>query len=78
AGLEAYLRSGEGKAFLLYLPMGGKVDLEISDPQDSYTLRWIDTDPAQWRDKSTVEGRSKIELDSRGNRSCFALLVMTD
>ncbi len=77
-GMEAYLRSGEGKAFLLYLPMGGKVDLEISDPQASYTLRWIDTDDAQWRDESTVEDRSKIELDSRGNRSCFALIVLKD
>jgi len=77
-GREAYLRSSEEKAFLLYLPAGGKVHLELLDNRAAYLLKWIDTADATWRDERTVRAKSKLELDSQGDRSCFALLLLMD
>lgn len=74
-GKEAYLRGRDGEAYLLYLPEGGKAELKLGSNGGAYTLRWIDTADARWRNESTVQGASSIELDSHVNKSCFALLV---
>lgn len=76
-GNEAYLRAKEGEKYLVYLPEGGKVNLNLkNDCNDKYILKWIGTDDAKWREETTIQGGAIVELDSQCNKSCFGLLIL--
>lgn len=75
-GNEAYLRALEGKKYLIYLPAGGKVMLNLINEGNAYVLKWISTDDAKWSEETTIMGGDMVELDAQCKRSCFGLLIL--
>jgi len=75
-GNEAYLRAKEREKYLVYLPEGGKVMLNLRNESDEYVLKWIGTDDAKWRGETTIQGGDMVELDSKSKKSCFGLLIL--
>jgi hypothetical protein len=73
---EAYLRAQEGEKYLVYLPEGGKVMLNLKNERNEYVLEWMDTDDATWRGKTTIRGGDTVEIDSQSTKSCFGFLVL--
>jgi hypothetical protein len=66
---EAYLAADGERAFVIYFPAGGGVDLDI--PGGRYELRWIDGTTGEWAE--TVEMRvspnvaSMVDAPGQGN-----------
>lgn len=66
---EAYAAAAEGKAYVVYFPQGGSVDLDLSKASGRLTLRWIHIDSGDWGPTAESDGGGKttVQAPSVGN-----------
>ena len=66
---EAYLSADRGRAYIVYFPAGGEVQLDLSAAKGSFTLQWIDISKGQVgpRRKLTAPGRFALSPPDRKN-----------
>ncbi len=48
---EAYCTAQPGKAYAIYFPHGGAVDLDVSAAEDTLTVRWLHIPSSAWSEK---------------------------
>jgi hypothetical protein len=57
-----YCLANPGKEYLVYLPDGGSVEVDLSAAEGKLLLFWIDAQECQCRASDTVEGGARREL----------------
>jgi hypothetical protein len=62
-GNKAYLAAEAGEKYLVYLPEGGKVTLDLNEYPEDFIIRWIITDTAHWGSVEKVQGGKFVSLD---------------
>jgi hypothetical protein len=71
---EAYLAAGADRAFALYFPAGGEVQLDVGAPGE-FEIRWIDVDSGEWGPAETRSASGRLPLASPGKGN-FAAAVL--
>ena len=51
------------------------VKLDLSLHRKKFVVQWINTDDAEWGAREKIQGGGIIELNSVGEKSCFAVIV---
>lgn len=72
---EAYLGRIPGEAYAVYFPEGGAVDLDLSDAEGSFQLRWLEAATGSWRDGTSVDGGQVHTLNAPGEEHWIGLLA---
>ncbi len=72
---EAYLTRIEDQKYVVYFTNGGEVQLDLSNPQGEYSLRWLNISESKWLEATTVTGGEKVELKPPVEGQSVALLV---
>lgn len=72
---EAYLAADEGIHYLLFFPKDGEVILDLSNYQNSFSVRWIDANTAQWIGETTLNVTQSTTLKPPTDTGCLALIV---
>jgi hypothetical protein len=74
----AYMAAKEGEKYVVYFTKGGRVNLDLSGHNHEFTIRWIDTDTAEWTKTEEIKGGSRIELEAVNDKGSFAVLTRSD
>ncbi|EMI21810.1 hypothetical protein RMSM_01265 [Rhodopirellula maiorica SM1] len=61
---EAYLAASAGKAYVVYFPQGGKVNVDLSAAKHRLQAHWINIDSGQWGVKSSVPASKSVTLQA--------------
>jgi len=72
---EAYLTSIPGESYALYFPDGGDIQLDLSDAEGNFEIRWLNIEGSNWQSESTVQGGKSIRLKTPGNGGNWAAVV---
>jgi hypothetical protein len=72
---EAYLAASAGRAFALYFPGGGEVELELSQPTGTLVAHWINIDTGEWGPKQKLAAGSRVSLAPPGTQNWAAAIV---
>ncbi len=72
---NAYLSALPGKFYLLYLPEGGKVTLNLENQTGKFNTKWISVDKAEWGKTETIKGGGMVELESGYEHGCFIVIT---
>ncbi len=74
-GNTAYLAAKEGDKYLIYFPGRGNVDLDLSGYGNKFTIRWINTETAEWDKTHEIEGGGIVELESINENGSLAVIT---
>lgn len=72
---EAYLSADKGRAFALYLPVGGRVRVDLSSVHEPLVIRWIDISTGEWSSVHHVRGGGTFSLTSPGRGNWAAAIT---
>jgi hypothetical protein len=72
---EAYLAADKGKAYAVYFPHGGEVEVDFSDTKASLTVHWINIDTGQPGETQQLSGGKKQTLASPGQENWAAVIL---
>jgi hypothetical protein len=61
---HAYLSAERGRAFALYLPVGGGVRIDLSSANEPMVVRWIEIATGEWGPEEHIQGGGKVYLKS--------------
>ncbi|WP_419194984.1 putative collagen-binding domain-containing protein [Novipirellula herctigrandis] len=69
---EAYVAATPGKAYVVYFPNGGSVDIDLSSTSGRWNVTWINIDTADLTPISNLQGakREALQAPSKGNWCC--------
>ena len=70
---EAYCTADPGAAYVVYVPDGGEVTLDVEP--GSYRRRYLDAETAGWTDETTVEGDDSVVIDPPERPNQIAVLT---
>lgn len=70
---EAYCAAAPDDSYVVYFPTGGEVTLRLED--ESYRLRYLDTETATWGDDGTTDAGTGIRLRPPEQRNPVAVLT---
>jgi hypothetical protein len=73
---HAYLSARRGRAFALYLPVGGRVRVDLSSANEPLVVRWIDISTGEWGSEHHVSGGGKVSLTSPGRGNWAAAITV--
>ena len=71
---EAYLTCTPGQQYAVYFTNGGEVDLELSNANGRYQVKWLDISGSEWTEQTSVRGGRKISLETPGEEQYLVLL----
>jgi len=72
---EAFLAASKGKAYVLYFPNGGSVDLNFSDARGKMLIKWINIDNGEWgTEANLLDGR--LQTVRAPSKSNWCALIM--
>lgn len=60
---EAYLAKNSKDDIVVYFPDGGKVVLDLTKLPETYVMRWLDLEAAQWFRESEIKGGGIVKLN---------------
>jgi hypothetical protein len=63
---EAYLVADPGKAYIVYFPNGGEVQLDVSAATGTLKARWINIDTGEWDKSQDFQTGNNISLSAPG------------
>ncbi|WNM56717.1 hypothetical protein [Candidatus Nitrospira allomarina] len=63
---HAYLAADRSHAFALYLPVGGRVGIDLSNTTEPLVVRWIEIATGEWGPEQHIQGGGKTYLTSPG------------
>lgn len=72
---EAYLAAEKGKAYAIYVPHGGDVEVDFTDVKGSLTVHWINIDTGRPGQTQQLSGGKKQTLTSPGQENWAAAVV---
>lgn len=72
---EAYLAANPGKAYAVYFPAGGSVQIDLSAANGALTVNWIDIATGEWGPEQPATGGQKSALAPPGNGNWAAAIV---
>ena len=72
---EAYVAAEVGKQYALYFPDGGSVDLDFSDYEGAFKLKWICIGTGEWGEEATVAGGDIVTISAPDNGGWAAAIV---
>jgi len=72
---EAYLSFVKGSQYAVYFTNGGAVNLDLSDADGDFVLRWLDIENSKWLEARTVKAPAQIKLTAPKAGHCAALLT---
>ena len=61
---SAYCLANRGREYLVYLPEGGEVAVDLSDAEGSLSVEWFDPSAGEFREGGTVGGGGEVTLTS--------------
>jgi hypothetical protein len=73
---HAYLSVNSGRAFALYLPVGGEVRIDLSSMQEPLVVRWIEIATGEWGPEQHIQGGGKAHLTSPGSGNWAAAITV--
>jgi len=59
---EVYLAADPGRAYALYFPSGGEVQIDLASSQAEFVVHWINIDTGQWGPVQDIAGGDKRQL----------------
>jgi hypothetical protein len=71
---EAYCRGIEGKEYLVYFPMGGQIELNISLQGKHRNIRWLSVDEGEWHSEAEIEINNEFRLTTPAQGDWLALI----
>jgi len=71
---EAYLSRVPGQQYAVYFPDGGGVELDLSEAEGRFVLRWLDIAGSAWSDGGTIKGGGTVGLTAPGDGQWVSLL----
>jgi hypothetical protein len=72
---EAYLAAERGRAYVLYFPAGGEIQLDLSDAQGTLNVHWINIDTGEPGPQQTLRGGAKIGVSPPGEQNWAAAIL---
>jgi hypothetical protein len=74
----AYMAAKAGEKYVVYFTKRGRVNLDLSGHDHEFTIRWINTNTAEWAKSEEIKGGSRIELEAVNENGSFAVLTRND
>ena len=71
---EAYLTADPGKAYLLYFPNGGSVELDLRRQRGTFAVRWLDLARGDWAGRDSVAGDDWRSITAPAQNHWVALI----
>lgn len=75
---EAYLAADKGRAYAVYFPHGGEVEIDFSDAKGSLTVHWINIDAGKPGETQQLAGGKKQTIASPGQENWAAAIVVNE
>ncbi len=75
---EAYCFANVGKSYALYFPDGGAINLDLSDSEGEWTLRWLNIFESEWGSEENVQGGGPVKITAPGKGHWAALISLTN
>ncbi|WDQ17769.1 putative collagen-binding domain-containing protein [Rhodopirellula sp. P2] len=72
---EAYAAANTGSACAVYLPLGGEVQLDLSDAKSPMSLQWINIDTGEFGAKQPLASGSRATLKAPSKQNWVAAIV---
>lgn len=72
---EAYLSADKGRAYALYFPAGGKVTVDLSAADGTFTVHWINIDTGEWGTVNELSGGGRIPVTPPDSGNWAAAVV---
>ncbi len=63
---EAYLTYNKGKAYALFFPNGGSVDLDLKNLSGTFNLQKLDILKNEWTDTATLKAEKQVTIETPG------------
>ena len=74
---EAYLAANPGRAYAIYFPDGGAVELDLRNHSGSFEVRWIDVETGEWGLRRTLAGGDWATVEAPQSGHWTAAIVRT-
>ena len=71
---EAYLTRIPGEQYAVYFTNGGSVNLNLSDVQSRFRVKWLDITGEKWTAQSIIQGGRIVSLEAPASGHCLALV----
>ncbi|MDX9974201.1 MAG: hypothetical protein RBU21_14545, partial [FCB group bacterium] len=71
---EAYAAANPGKAYALYFPAGGSVQVDLSAATAGLSLHWIDIASGEWGPESKLQPRADVTISPPGKGNWVAAI----
>ena len=72
---EAYLAAAAGRAYALYFPAGGEVQLDLSAAQGKLAAHWVNINTGEWGPTQEVAGGEKLTISPPNDGNWAAAIV---
>ena len=59
---EAYLTRIDGEQYAVYFPNGGSAQLNLTNVNGSFTLKWLDIASSRWNEPQTISAGQQLKL----------------
>jgi hypothetical protein len=74
----AYLSAKEGEKYVVYFTKAGKIKMNLTGHNQTFSLRWINVDTAEWAMTEEIKGGSSIDLKAVNEKGSIAVLTRSD
>jgi hypothetical protein len=71
---EAYCLAEPGKQYAVYFPVGGEVQLDVSDAKGELRLKWLNIQKSEWREEEKISSGDSLTLKAPGEGHWAALV----
>jgi len=72
---EAYLAAEQGEQYAIYFPDGGSVEMDMSQVEGTFSLRWMNILESDWSEWSEIEAGSHVQITTPGEGPWAAILL---
>lgn len=72
---EAYLTYKRGETYIIFFPGEGEVELDLTEYDYNFTLKWMNVREGRWESETEVGGGKKVSLKTSGNKEMVAVLT---
>jgi hypothetical protein len=72
---EAYLAANPGKAYLLYMPRGGEVTIDLTEGPGRWKIDWVDIATGEWALSQELSGGAKRSVQAPGQGNLVAAMT---
>lgn len=74
-GDEVYLAAREGEKYVLYFTSGGSAELDLRGHDNTFSVRWINIETAQWERTGEIKGGRIETINALNEKGSIAVLI---